>query len=52
MTMSHLQRDGLPFYYALADAFNVCDGYHASLFGVRFRRRPPVALPPTAALPQ
>ncbi|MBN6152830.1 phospholipase C, phosphocholine-specific [Xanthomonas sp. AmX2] len=33
MTMGHFQREDLPFYYALADAFTICDGYHASLFG-------------------
>ena len=33
LTMGHLARDDLPFYYALADAFTICDGYHASMFG-------------------
>ncbi|HEN47513.1 MAG TPA: twin-arginine translocation signal domain-containing protein, partial [Mizugakiibacter sp.] len=33
MTMGYFQREDIPFYYALADAFTVCDGYHASLFG-------------------
>jgi phospholipase C len=33
MTMGHLVRDDLPYYYALADAFTICDGYHASMFG-------------------
>ena len=23
----------LPFYYALADAFTICDAYHCSIFG-------------------
>ncbi len=32
-TMGYFRRDDLPFHYALADAFTVCDGYHASLFG-------------------
>ncbi len=32
-TMGYFQREDLPFHYALADAFTVCDGYHASLFG-------------------
>jgi phospholipase C len=31
--MSHLERSDLPFHYALADAFTVCDGYHCSVFG-------------------
>jgi phospholipase C len=33
MTMGHFTRDDIPFYYALADAFTVCDAYHASMFG-------------------
>ena len=33
LTMGYLTREDLPFYYALADAFTVCDGYHASQFG-------------------
>ena len=33
LTMGYLARDDLPYYYALADAFTVCDGYHASMFG-------------------
>ena len=33
LTMGFLARDDLPFYYALADAFTICDGYHASMFG-------------------
>jgi phospholipase C len=32
MTMGHFTRDDLPFYYALADAFTVCDAYHCSIF--------------------
>lgn len=32
-TMGHYARDDLPFYFALADAFTVCDGYHASVLG-------------------
>lgn len=32
-TMAHLTRSDIPFHYALADAFTVCDGYHASLLG-------------------
>ena len=31
--MAHLERSDLPFHYALADAFTVCDGYHCSVFG-------------------
>ncbi|HEY5208366.1 MAG TPA: alkaline phosphatase family protein [Stellaceae bacterium] len=33
MTMGYLSRADLPFYYALADAFTICDGYHASVLG-------------------
>lgn len=33
MTMGYFTREDLPFYYALADAFTICDGYHCSIFG-------------------
>ena len=33
MTMGYYTRDDLPFYYALADAFTLCDGYHCSILG-------------------
>jgi phospholipase C len=33
VTMAHLQRADIPFHYALADAFTVCDAYHCSLLG-------------------
>jgi phospholipase C len=33
LTMGHYTRDDIPFYYALADAFTICDGYHASVIG-------------------
>ncbi|MET0272627.1 MAG: phospholipase C, phosphocholine-specific [Phenylobacterium sp.] len=33
LTMGYFTRADLPFYYALADAFTVCDGYHCSLWG-------------------
>jgi phospholipase C len=32
-SMAHLTRDDIPFHYALADAFTVCDAYHCSLLG-------------------
>ncbi|WP_329371978.1 phospholipase C, phosphocholine-specific [Streptomyces sp. NBC_00669] len=32
-TMAHLTREDIPFHYALADAFTVCDAYHCSLIG-------------------
>jgi phospholipase C len=33
LTMGYLTRRDLPFYYALADAFTICDGYHSSVMG-------------------
>jgi len=33
LTMAHLQRGDIPYHYALADAFTICDAYHASLLG-------------------
>ncbi len=33
LAMGHFVRDDLPFYYALADAFTVCDAYYCSIFG-------------------
>ncbi|MBL8507882.1 MAG: phospholipase C, phosphocholine-specific, partial [Chitinimonas sp.] len=32
-SMGYFNRADLPFYYALADAFTVCDAYHCSVFG-------------------
>jgi phospholipase C len=32
-TMAYLTRKDIPFHYALADAFTICDGYYCSLFG-------------------
>jgi phospholipase C len=32
-TMAHLTRGDIPFHYALADAFTICDGYYCSLLG-------------------
>jgi phospholipase C len=31
--MAHMQRSDLPFHYALADAFTVCDAYYCSTLG-------------------
>src|SRR5712672_4719703 len=31
--MAHFNRQDIPFHYALADAFTVCDAYHCSLLG-------------------
>ncbi|MCW3042148.1 MAG: Phospholipase [Actinobacteria bacterium] len=33
LTMAYYQRSDLEFYYALADAFTICDGYHCSVLG-------------------
>lgn len=32
-TMAYLTREDIPFHYALADAFTICDQYHCSLLG-------------------
>src|SRR5579883_2031191 len=32
-TMAHLNRQDIPFHYALADAFTICDAYHCSMLG-------------------
>ena len=32
-TMISYGRDDVPFYYALADAFTICDAYHCSVMG-------------------
>jgi phospholipase C len=31
--MGYYSRADVPFYYALADAFTICDGYHCSVIG-------------------
>ena len=31
--MSYFTRQDIPFYYALADAFTICDNYHCSVLG-------------------
>jgi phospholipase C len=33
LTMGYYTRADLPFYYALADAFTLCDNYHCSVLG-------------------
>ena len=33
LTMGYYTRADLPFYYALADAFTLCDAYHCSVMG-------------------
>src|SRR5215475_3672346 len=32
-SMAHLVRSDIPFHYALADAFTICDAYHCSVLG-------------------
>jgi phospholipase C len=32
-TMAHLNRSDIPYHYALADAFTICDAYFCSLLG-------------------
>ncbi|HMD51890.1 MAG TPA: alkaline phosphatase family protein [Solirubrobacteraceae bacterium] len=32
-TMGYYEQGDLPFYYALAEAFTICDGYHCSVLG-------------------
>ncbi|MCW2943894.1 MAG: plcN [Actinoallomurus sp.] len=32
-TMAYFTREDIPFHYALADAFTICDAYHCSLIG-------------------
>ena len=32
-TMAYLTREDIPFHYALADQFTICDAYHCSLMG-------------------
>lgn len=32
-TMGYFRREDIPFHYALADAFTICDGYHSSVLG-------------------
>jgi phospholipase C len=38
-TMAYFQRDDIPFHWALADAFTICDGYHASMMGPTWPNR-------------
>jgi phospholipase C len=38
-TMAYFKRDDIPFHWALADAFTVCDGYHCSMLGPTWPNR-------------
>ena len=31
--MAYLTREDIPFHYALADTFTICDAYHCSFIG-------------------
>lgn len=33
LTMGYVTREDIPYHFALADAFTICDAYHASQFG-------------------
>ena len=33
VTLGYFQREDTPFFYAVADAFTICDGYHCSVIG-------------------
>jgi phospholipase C len=38
-SMAYFQRNDIPFQWALADAFTICDGYHCSLLGPTWPNR-------------
>jgi phospholipase C len=38
-TMGYYKRADIPFHYALAEAFTICDGYHCSVFGPTWPNR-------------
>jgi phospholipase C len=38
-TMGHYTRADIPFHFALAEAFTICDGYHCSVLGPTFPNR-------------
>jgi phospholipase C len=38
-TMAYFERQDLPFHWALADAFTLCDGYHCSMLGPTWPNR-------------
>ena len=39
LTMAHYTRADIPFHYALADAFTICDSYHCSVMGATYPNR-------------
>jgi phospholipase C len=38
-TMAYYERNDIPFHWALADAFTICDGYHCSMMGPTWPNR-------------
>ena len=38
-TMAYFRRADVPFHWALADAFTICDGYHCSVLGPTWANR-------------
>ncbi len=38
-SMAYFMRDDIPFQWALADAFTICDGYHCSVLGPTWPNR-------------
>jgi phospholipase C len=38
-TMAYFNRSDIPFHWALADAFTICDGYHSSMLGPTWPNR-------------
>jgi phospholipase C len=38
-TMAYFTEDDIPFHWALADAFTICDGYHCSILGPTWPNR-------------
>ncbi len=38
-TMGYYTREDIPFYYALAENFTICDGYHCSVMGPTYPNR-------------
>jgi phospholipase C len=38
-TMAHYTRDDLPFYYALAEGYTICDEYYSSVLGPTYPNR-------------
>ena len=38
-TMAYYERSDIPFYYALAEAFTICENYHCSVLGPTYPNR-------------